>query len=273
MRPDTQAAAQDRIARARLQRLGNNGRFHRLLPPGAAGGQDQGKRVSSQAHVLCILRHRVHVRMKTRMLGLFLFALKAAYPAVTGIEIIDRHDVLGGEAQGEAGPYERIVAKVHFAVDPALAQNRIVADVGLAPKNARGLVEFSVGSLHSAAARLCQRERHRVLEISNRGGKGLLGTFDFASGAADPHAPAVRRPLPVEAGLHAGLDWLGIRRAPPRPGVLRLVRAGGDGSWQAARTGLVRSEWIGDQPTKTISLGDMNRSPTRWPIRTRPGRS
>ena len=44
---------------------------------------------------------------------------------------------------GAAGPYEKLVGKVDFALDPALPQNRGIVDLALAPRNARGLVEFS----------------------------------------------------------------------------------------------------------------------------------
>jgi len=61
--------------------------------------------------------------------------------------------VLGGKAFGEAGPYERLIGKAYFAVDPKLAANKIVADIDKAPRNAAGLVEFSARHLHIEAAR------------------------------------------------------------------------------------------------------------------------
>ena len=195
--------------------------------------------------------------MKARMPALFLFAITAAYPAVTGIEIIDRHDVLGGEPQGAAGTYERIVAKVHFAVDPALAQNRIVADVGLAPKNARGLVEFSSDLYILRPRDPAKGNGTAILEISNRGGKGLLGTFDFASGAADPSTPPqFGDSFLLKQGFT--LVWVGWEAdIPAQAGALRLYAPVATDNGKPLY-GMVRSEWIGDQPTKTISLGDMN---------------
>jgi hypothetical protein len=40
------------------------------------------------------------------------------------VELVDRTDALDGASYGSAGPYEHIVAKVHFALDPKLAANR-----------------------------------------------------------------------------------------------------------------------------------------------------
>jgi hypothetical protein len=62
---------------------------------------------------------------------------------VREIQIIGRSEVLNGEAMGAAGPYQRIVAKARFAVDPKLAANRVISDIDLAPRNLTGLVEFS----------------------------------------------------------------------------------------------------------------------------------
>src|SRR5262249_2132901 len=62
---------------------------------------------------------------------------------VTGVDIQRREDVLGGKSFGDAGPYEKIVGRVHFAVDPDNPHNTIIADLDKAPRNAQGKVEFS----------------------------------------------------------------------------------------------------------------------------------
>src|SRR5687768_18309748 len=62
---------------------------------------------------------------------------------VTRLQIDRREIVLNGRPFGAAGPYEKLSGKVHFALDPALPPNAIIVDLNLAPKNAKGLVEFS----------------------------------------------------------------------------------------------------------------------------------
>jgi hypothetical protein len=52
---------------------------------------------------------------------------------VTRIEVISRTYVLGGRSFGFAGPYELIVARVHYAVDSDNPQNRLVVDLDKAP--------------------------------------------------------------------------------------------------------------------------------------------
>ena len=67
-----------------------------------------------------------------------LFALFAALAmgAVTKVDVASRVDL-------PVANYERITGKVYFAVDPKLAANKIITDIGLAPRNDKGLVEFS----------------------------------------------------------------------------------------------------------------------------------
>src|SRR5258708_10452950 len=56
--------------------------------------------------------------------ALALCAHQAARAEVTRIEIASRADVLGGKPFGAAGPYEKIVGTVFFAVDPAHPANK-----------------------------------------------------------------------------------------------------------------------------------------------------
>ena len=62
---------------------------------------------------------------------------------VTKMEIASRQAFAGGRSFGDVGPYEQLDGTVHFAVDPAHNANETVTDIGLAPQNAGGLVEFS----------------------------------------------------------------------------------------------------------------------------------
>src|SRR6476660_9238911 len=67
-------------------------------------------------------------------LSLIFLAGRAASAEVVRVEIQKRVD---------DGRYERLIGRVYFVVDPALAVNRGIADIALAPRNAAGLVEFS----------------------------------------------------------------------------------------------------------------------------------
>jgi hypothetical protein len=123
------------------------------------------------------------------MLIRVLFAMSlCASAAVTKIQVLEQSDVLEGRPFGKAGPYERIVSKAHFAVNPALPVNQQIRDLTLAPKNAQGMVEFTA-DLYVLKPK---GKGNGVLlyEVSNRGGKGMLGTFNYASGSKDPRTEA-----------------------------------------------------------------------------------
>ena len=99
----------------------------------------------------------------SRSVFVCVLALLIARPAtaeVVGVDVIRRDD---------AGTHERIIARVHFAIDPALAANRRIADVDRAPRNARGKVEFT-SDLLMFVPKNANRSRGTVfLEVPNRG--------------------------------------------------------------------------------------------------------
>src|SRR5690349_11047342 len=113
--------------------------------------------------------------MIRRMASVFLAAV-SAQAALHHVEIRSRADVPGTA-------YERIIGRAYFTVDPGGAVNRAVVDVDKAPRNAEGLVEFS-GDLYMMRPKTAEASNGTVLfEVSNRGGRGMLGMFDRASAA------------------------------------------------------------------------------------------
>jgi hypothetical protein len=97
------------------------------------------------------------------------------------MHVVERTDVLKGKPFGAVGAYERITARAWFAVDPVLPANRIITDLRLAPRNADGLVEFSA-DVHVVKPRDPARGNGTLLfEVSNRGGMGLTGLFNYGS--------------------------------------------------------------------------------------------
>ena len=68
--------------------------------------------------------------MITQLLLLLLLALPLTSTAeVTNVALLERSDVLDGISMHKAGPYERIIAKAHFAIDPEMPIN--VVDLGI----------------------------------------------------------------------------------------------------------------------------------------------
>ena len=102
------------------------------------------------------------------------------------IELSERSDVLGGKSFSSVGPYERLIGKAYFAVDPKLDANKIICDIDKAPRNDSGLVEFS-SDIYVLKPRDPKNGNGAVLyEVSNRGRKGMLGMFNRAPSSNDP---------------------------------------------------------------------------------------
>jgi hypothetical protein len=172
-----------------------------------------------------------------RRAWILLVLLPALLPAaLLRIEVSERSDVADGKAYAAAGPYERIVGKAYFAVDPKLPANKIITDIARAPVNEDGLVEFSA-DFYCLKPRDPKNGNHALLfEVSNRGGKAMLNIFgdDFL----------------MEQGYT--LVWLGWEfDVPPGANMLRFYAPVAKGI-----TGLVRSEITVDHKSVRQSLGD-----------------
>ena len=121
--------------------------------------------------------------MVLRILVVLTLIATPAFADVVRIEVKSRADVVGGQAFGASGPYEKLIGIIHFAVDPRNPVNLIIADIDKAPKNAAGLVEFS-SDFHLIKPKDAARGNGTILyEVSNRGGKGMVGFFNFGRGA------------------------------------------------------------------------------------------
>jgi Alpha/beta hydrolase domain len=186
--------------------------------------------------------------MRRLLTATILFSALAS-AAVTRVEIKERGELTGYPS------YERVTGKIYFAVDPKLAANRIITDIDLAPRNAQGLVEFSADLYMLKPVDPAKGNGTALFEVSNRGGKGMLGMFDLG-GKADPRtAQDLGDPLLFEQGFT--LVWVGWEwDVPKRDGLLRL-----DAPSILGLTGLVRSEIIRNERTNRASLGDRAQIP------------
>ena len=95
-------------------------------------------------------------------------------------------DVLNGKAFGDTGPYEKIWGKAYFAIDPAHPRNQVIADLGLAPRNAAGKVEFSADLFILKPKDPGRGNGVVFFDVVNRGRFRLLSTFSGAAAADDP---------------------------------------------------------------------------------------
>lgn len=109
-----------------------------------------------------------------------------AFADVTRLEIARREVVLQGRAFGAAGPYEKLVGTVHFALDPSAPRNQRIVDLGLAPRNADGRVEFSADVYVLKPVDPAKGNGRLLYEAGNRGTKRILPVFQNGVGADDP---------------------------------------------------------------------------------------
>jgi Alpha/beta hydrolase domain len=202
--------------------------------------------------------------MITPLLFLLLALPLAVSAEVTRVAVVERSDVLDGTPVGEAGPYERIIAKAHFALDPDVPINRIITDLQYAPRNAHGQVEFSA-DLHVLQPRDPAKANGTVLfEVVNRGRKGLNRQFNLGTAVQDPRqARDLGDALLLQQGFT--LAWLGWQMDLAGDDVMTLQRVTArDGD--TPLTGLARREWIPRRKTDAWPLAGPGSAPTEAPV-------
>jgi hypothetical protein len=131
----------------------------------------------------------------TFIIGVLLFLASPAVAEVTRVSITSRSVVAGGQSFGETGPYEKLVGRIEFALDPAHPRNKGIVDLDLAPRGPDKRVHFSADLFVLQPVDRSKGNSTLLFEISNRGNKGLLGMFNKAQGvnaaaARNPTAPA-----------------------------------------------------------------------------------
>jgi hypothetical protein len=191
----------------------------------------------------------------TIVLLLVILSASAADARVVRLLIVRREVVLNGRTFGAAGAYEKLVGKVDFALDPNLPRNAMIVDLGLAQRNAAGEVEASADFYMLKPVDVARGNGRLFYQVPNRGGKGMLTTFQKAAGSLDPTSEAE---FGDGALMRDGftLLWMGWQwDVPERPGVLRMeMPIATEGGRRI--TGLVRGNFILDQRTSTAPLAD-----------------
>jgi len=191
--------------------------------------------------------------IRTGLPALLLLLFSAVAGArVTRVDVLSRTQLPADPASGIPA-YEKISARVYFAVRPGDPHNQPIVDLDKAPRNADGEVEFS-----SDLFLLCPFAKANgalLLEIPNRGGKGLLSLVD--SGKADPATAAdVGDAWLLKQGFtFASLGWQWD--VPEGPGNMRLYAPIAYGDNKAHITGLLRSDYTPSEPMADLPLGHL----------------
>ena len=97
----------------------------------------------------------------------------------------------GGTSFGTVGPYEKLVGRAYGEVDPADRRNKVITDIALAPRNARGMVEYSTDVYILRPVDLSKGNHRLFFESNNRGNIHSFSVMnDAKSGGNDPTAAA-----------------------------------------------------------------------------------
>jgi hypothetical protein len=199
--------------------------------------------------------------VSTRLIGVVAMLAAIAAPAsaeVVRIDVQARADIAGAQAFGAAGAYEKIAGRIFFAVDPSLPANRIIADIDKAPRNAGGKVEFSADFYLLKPKDIARGNGAVLFEVSNRGGKGMLGFFNHSRAGADPRDPVAADQMGDGFLMRQGftLLWVGWQfDVPNRPGLVRVYPPVASDGGHAIR-GLVRSDFVVTEREADHSLAD-----------------
>ncbi|HET9978125.1 MAG TPA: alpha/beta hydrolase domain-containing protein [Burkholderiaceae bacterium] len=92
----------------------------------------------------------------------------------------------GGYSWPGVGQYQKIVGKAFGEVDPADPKNAVIVDIALAPRNARGRVEYAFDFYILKPIDLAKGAHKVMYEPPNRGGKTWTALARVTGGGNDP---------------------------------------------------------------------------------------
>ena len=181
-----------------------------------------------------------------------LIAPARAGAEVSRVEIATRTDVLGGRSFGSSGPYEQIVGRVYFSVDPSDERNLVVADLDKAPKNAAGRVELSADLAILRPKDPSRGSGIALIDVVNRGRKTVFTSFNRAAATGN---------LSTEAEIGDGfllrrgytLVWVGWEfDVSQRDGAMRIAAPGAMGT-----TGVARATITPNSRSAEVTVADL----------------
>ncbi len=121
--------------------------------------------------------------------GIALITSAAAQARVTRIEITRQESFAAAMTFGDSGAYMKIVGRYHGELDPANPLNAVIVDLDKAPRNARGMVEYSSDFFILKPADLGRGNGALLYDVNNRGNKRALAQFNSARSSNDPATP------------------------------------------------------------------------------------
>src|SRR4029450_6348454 len=115
--------------------------------------------------------------------------------AKSGIRRIDidpnrsQSPTFGGLSFGSIGQYEKLRGTAYGELDPADPRNAVITDLQLAPRNARGKVEYSMDIFILKPIDLRKGSHKAILDFNNRGDM-RIGALNDAPTTNNPSTAA-----------------------------------------------------------------------------------
>src|SRR4051812_37439047 len=106
--------------------------------------------------------------VKLALIGLLPLAF-AAEARITKVQINSRGLAFGGASFGSVGQYETLRGVLFGEVDPNDPLNEVITDIKLAPRNARGMVEYNVDFWVNKPVDMSKANGTLLHDVPNRG--------------------------------------------------------------------------------------------------------
>jgi hypothetical protein len=119
------------------------------------------------------------------------FLVAAAVPGPSEARVVrfvveQQRSFAGGVEWGTTGAYERLDGTAYMEVDPNDPLNAVIVNLDKAPRNARGMVEFSSPFFILKPVDM-NRGNHKIFyTVNNRGNKTMLGRFNYVADSNNP---------------------------------------------------------------------------------------
>ncbi len=203
-------------------------------------------------HRILLRERRGRVTLLIAVSLLSLLGISSSVEArITRIQITAvESPALGGASFGSVGQFEKLTGTAYGEVDPDEPLNAIIQDIDLAPRNARGMVEYSTDIYILKPIDMTKGNRMLFYHVVNRGNGGI--PFNIG-------VPAGNNPASAGDGFIQNLGYTLIKsgwQPDVLPGNSRMtmrvpIAHSPDGS---SITGTVRAEFIVAAPVTTLNL-------------------
>ncbi|TLU64645.1 hypothetical protein FE810_11190 [Thalassotalea litorea] len=167
---------------------------------------------------------------------------------VTQAELVEQTVESQKEFRVQGQTYQAISGKFYFEFDPKHSANQAIADIDLAPTNAKGRVE-ATANFFIIQAKDPKQRRGALVEVSNRGSKAALRYFNFAQSSKKPDSGKWLGDNYIQT-LGLSLVWVGWQ-GDVSPGA-NVMRA--DLPVLQGVEGFARSDWTLDTPHSKLSV-------------------